>query len=313
MKLRDMVLAVLTSVIWGFGFVAVKFGLESFSAPQLTAVRFLIACLPIVLVPRPTLSWWSIVLIGMTQFTGQFLLLFFAYTQGLPPGLASVTQQMQAVFTVLLAAVFLRDLPTLRQGTGMTIAFAGLALIGLTTGADLKLTALGLALAGACSWAVGNVLVKRTSHVPMFSLVAWCSLIPPLPALLVSSLYDPGLPLLEAVCNASWLSIGAVVYLGALATVVAYATWGYLLQRYATVVVAPFTLLAPCTGILTSAAIFGEVFRPLRYAGMALILGGLAVIVLPAEWLEWLHPSRSSASASGDVSCEGLTEGTSGS
>ena len=36
-------LAVLTSVIWGFAFVAVKFALESFSAPQLTAVRFLIA------------------------------------------------------------------------------------------------------------------------------------------------------------------------------------------------------------------------------------------------------------------------------
>ena len=75
MGLRDMVLAALTSVIWGFGFVAVKFGLESFSAPQLTAVRFLLACLPMVLVPRPTISWWSIALIGMTQFTGQFLLL----------------------------------------------------------------------------------------------------------------------------------------------------------------------------------------------------------------------------------------------
>jgi drug/metabolite transporter (DMT)-like permease len=39
MKARDMVLAALTSIIWGFGFVAIKFGLESFSVPQLTAVR----------------------------------------------------------------------------------------------------------------------------------------------------------------------------------------------------------------------------------------------------------------------------------
>jgi drug/metabolite transporter (DMT)-like permease len=29
--------------------------------------------------------------------------------------------------------------------------------------------------------------------------------------------------------------------------------------------------------------IFGEVFGPMRYAGMALIFGGLAVIVLPAD------------------------------
>jgi O-acetylserine/cysteine efflux transporter len=51
-----MALATLTSVIWGFGFVAIKFGLESFTAPQLTALRFLIACLPVFLVPRPKIS-----------------------------------------------------------------------------------------------------------------------------------------------------------------------------------------------------------------------------------------------------------------
>ena len=286
MKTRDMVLAALTSVIWGFAFIAVKFGLESFSAPQLTAARFLIACLPIFLVPRPKISWLSIVLIGMTLFTGQFLLLFFAYTQGMPPGLASVTQQMQAFFTVLLAAVFLRDVPSLRQCIGMTIAFAGLALIGLTVGSDAKLTSLGLALAGAFSWAVGNVLVKRMSNVPMFPLVVWCSLIPPVPALIFSSVYDQHVRFLEAVFSASWLSIGAVVYLGAVATILAYATWGNLLQRYSAAVVAPFALIAPCTGVLASAVIFGEVFGPMRYIGMALILGGLAVTVLPTE----LHP-----------------------
>jgi O-acetylserine/cysteine efflux transporter len=45
--------------------------------------------------------------------------------------------------------------------------------------------------------------------------------------------------------------------------------------------VAPFALLSPATGILSSALILGEVFGPVRYAGMALILAGLAVIVWP--------------------------------
>jgi O-acetylserine/cysteine efflux transporter len=225
----------------------------------------------------------SIVLIGMTLFAGQFLLLFFAYTQGMPPGLASVSQQMQVFFTVLLAAVFLRDIPSRRQCIGMAIAVAGLALIGLTRGSDLKLTGLGLALAGAFSWAVGNVLVKRASNVPTFPLVVWSSLIPPLPALLVSSVYDRHVPILAAVFSASWRSIGAAVYLGAVATILAYATWGTLLQRYSTGAVAPFAFLAPCTGVLASALIFGEVFGPLRFAGMALILAGLAVTVLSAD------------------------------
>src|SRR5262245_21250477 len=230
-SIRDMVLAAFTSAIWGLGFVAGKIALESFSPPELTAIRFLIACLPAVLVPRPRISWPSVILVGLTLFTGQFLLLFFALAEGLPPGVASVSQQMQAFFTVVLAAVFLRDLPSRRQCGGMAIAFTGLVLIGLTIGTDLTPSGLALGLGAAFSWAVGNLLVKRRPEVPVFPLVVWCSLVPPLPALIVAS--TRGRPrLLDALLQASWLSIGAVVYLGVLATVVAYAAWGYLLQRY---------------------------------------------------------------------------------
>ena len=125
MSARDMALAALTSVIWGFAFVAAKFGLESFSPAQLTAVRFLIACVPVVFVRPPRIPWWSVILIGSTLYTGQFLLLFFAFTHGLPPGVASVTQQLQAFFTVLLAALFLRDRPDRRQCVGLGVALAG--------------------------------------------------------------------------------------------------------------------------------------------------------------------------------------------
>src|SRR5882672_2029589 len=191
MRFRDMALATLTSVIWGFAFVTYKFGLESFSAAQLTAMRFLIAGLPVFFVPRPKLPWSLIVAIGLILFAGQFLLLLLAFALDMPAGLASVTQQTQAVFTVVLAAIFLREFPTLRQGIGMAVAFAGLALIGLTVGADLKPAALGLALGAAASWAVGNILVKCTGNTPVFPLMVWCSLVAPLPVLMFSYLVDP--------------------------------------------------------------------------------------------------------------------------
>jgi O-acetylserine/cysteine efflux transporter len=283
MSIRDMGLAALTSVIWGFAFVTYKFGLESFSAAQLTALRFLVACLPVLLVPRPKLPWSTIVLIGLTLFAGQFLLLFLAFALDMPAGLASVTQQTQAFFTVVLAAVFLREIPTLRQGLGMAVAFAGLALIGLTVGADLRPAALGLALAAATCWAVGNILVKRTGDTPVFPLMVWCSLVAPLPLLILSYLVDPQPSLVAALAHASWRSLATALYLGTLATPIAYGMWSYLLQRYPASVVAPFSLLSPATGILSSALILGEVFGPLRYAGMALILAGLAVIVWPKQ------------------------------
>lgn len=66
-----------------------------------------------------------------------------------------------------------------------------------------------------------------------------------------------------------------------------YAIWGGLLGRYPAVAVAPLALLSPVTGVVASALVFGERFMPLRCAGMALILAGLAVVVLPAGNGPW--------------------------
>jgi O-acetylserine/cysteine efflux transporter len=275
---RDTALAAFVSIVWGLAFVATRFGLEDFTASQLTAFRFLIAATPVFFVARPAVSWRILLAVGATLFAGQFLLLFLAFRHGMPPGLASVTQQSHVFLTVLLAVLLLGERPTARQIAGMTLAAMGLALVGLTVGADLPVTALALALSGALSWAVGNLLMKRIHGVPMLSLVVWCSLVPPLPMLLLSALWgEESLP--SAVVNASWSSLAGAVYLGAAATSV-YAIWGNLLSRYPAAAIAPLALLSPVTGVVASALIFGERFTYLRYAGMALILAGLAVIVL---------------------------------
>lgn len=282
MRVRDMGLAVLTSVIWGFAYVTYKFGLESFSAAQLTVMRFLIACLPVLFVPRPKLGWPTIVLIGLVLFAGQFLLLMLAYALDMPAGLGSVTQQTQAVFTVALAAILMREFPKPRESIGMAVAFVGLGLIALTVGGDLKPAALGLAIAAATCWAIGNMLVKRTGNEPVFALMVWASLVAPWPVLAFSYVVDPQPSLIQAITHASWLSLAVAFYLGVPSTLIGYGLWSYLLQRYPAATVAPFSLLVPATGIISSALILGEQFSPLRLAGVALILAGLAVIVWPA-------------------------------
>ena len=285
MKAAHVMLAVLVAAIWGFAFVATKLGLDSFSPPQLTAIRFLIAALPILFLPRPAISWLWLVGIGLFLFTGQFLLLFFGMALGMPPGLASITMQMQAFFTIGIAAVALRDLPNLRQTLGISVAFLGLVLIAGTVGGNLTYLGLGLTLGGAVSWAVGNVLVKRLDPVEMLPLMVWLSVVPPLPALALSALVDDGPSLFVAAAAASWTSLGAALYLGFVATIFAYAVWGHLLRLYATALVAPFALLAPCTGVVSAAIVFGERFGPLRALGMALILIGLITTVVSPQSL----------------------------
>jgi len=287
MPTRDIALAIFTSVIWGLAFVATKFGLDGFTSAQLVTLRFAIAALPVLVLPRPRVHLGILVAIGLTLFTGQFLFLFFAYAHGIPPGLASVTQQMQVFFTIPLAAIFFADIPTVRQSIGMVVAFCGLALIGLTLDGSFTPAALGFALAASLSWAIGNILVKFAGPVSMVSLMAWASLVAPLPALLLSAVLDGNVDLPSAVAHAPWTAIVSAIYLGTLSTNIAYAAWSHLLTRYSTALVAPFALLVPCTGVIASALIFGERFDAMRYLGMALIVVSLAIIVLPTNPRHW--------------------------
>jgi len=89
----------------------------------------------------------------------------------------------------------------------------------------------------------------------------------------------------------------ATLYLGVVATILAYAIWGRLLRRYPAATVTPFALLVPFVGGYSSALVFGERFGTLRLAGMALVILGLAVIVLP-----WPR-TASRGSAQGAASC----------
>ena len=277
--------------------MATKIGLESFSPPQLTALRFLIAAVPALVLPRPALSWPRLIAIGATLFAGQFLLQFFAIANGLPPGLASLLVQTQALFTIVFAAMALGERPTTRQVLGVAVAFAGLVLIVLTVGQDLTIVGFCLAMGSAISWGLGNVLLKRISEVEMLDLIVWLSLVPPLPALALSLMLDGPAGFPRAVSSASWLAVAAALYLGVVATILAYAIWGRLLRRYPAATVTPFALLVPFVGGYSSALVFGERFGPLRLAGMALVLLGIAVIVLPWDRMMMDKRSRPRGSA----------------
>jgi O-acetylserine/cysteine efflux transporter len=280
-SLRDVALALLVAVLWGLAFVASRVGLDELSPPQLAAARFLVAAAPAVVVARPRVPWPSLLAVGLTLFAGQFLFQFFGIAAGMPPGLASIVVQTQALFTIALAAALLRERPTPRQVTGLLIGVAGLAAIALTVGGDLTPAGFALTLVSAVSFAVGNLLLKRLPAVPAFELAVWLSLVPPVPALLLALALDGPHGIAVSVADVSWRAIGAVIYLGAVATVLAYAIWGDLLRRYPTAAVTPFALLVPFVAAASSALVFGERFGPLRLIGMALVLAGLGVIVLP--------------------------------
>lgn len=79
----------------------------------------------------PRVAWRWVVAVGITLGIMKFGMLFIGMHAGLPPGLASLVLQGQAVFTVLFAAVLLKERARRAQIVGMVIASMGIVLAGL--------------------------------------------------------------------------------------------------------------------------------------------------------------------------------------
>src|SRR5262245_65863379 len=140
--------------MWGLNFTVIRFGLDEFTPFTFATWRFLLAALPVLVVPKPAISWGTLAGIGGLMFGGQFVFLFFAMQAGLPPGLTSVLVQLQGPLTVVLAALFLREHATAGQWLRIAIASLGVVLISRTVEGTANIIAIGLALLSALTWAV---------------------------------------------------------------------------------------------------------------------------------------------------------------
>jgi O-acetylserine/cysteine efflux transporter len=162
----------------------------------LGALRFLLAAFPAVFLLRPPKVPWRLYLAyGMTISVGQFAFLFSAIHLGMPSGLASLVLQSQAFFTMLFAALWLREGWRRSQLAGLVLAACGLALIGSAHGLSMPLTGFLLTIAAASMWAAGNIVtraVARCGPINQLAFVVWASLVPPLPFLALSLLIEGG-------------------------------------------------------------------------------------------------------------------------
>jgi O-acetylserine/cysteine efflux transporter len=285
LKPIHILMAVAVAAIWGFNFVAIRWGLDEFPPILLAALRFSVAALPALVVPRPAVPLALLVAVGAAWFVAQFGLLFLGMQAGMPPGLASVLMQSQVFFTVLFAALALGERPRRRHLAGIAVAAAGVLAIGATVGGeggDMTLLGLALVLTAAACWAVGNIVMRRVGPVEFLPMIVWLSVVAPLPLLALSLAFEGPEAIARSLAAWTWRGLGSTLFQGLVSTIVAYGMWSYLLRLYAATLVAPYSLLVPVFGMFSAALVFGEQFGPLRLLGTALILIGVAVVALPA-------------------------------
>ena len=120
----------------------------------------------------------------------KFGLLFVSLDLGLPVGLSSLLLQLQVIFTIGFAGVVLRERPRREQAAGAAVAFAGLAIIGVDRAASAPVLPFLLILGAAAAWGVTNVMTRMAQPPDPLALLVWASLVPPLPLLGLSLLFE---------------------------------------------------------------------------------------------------------------------------
>lgn len=285
MPWTHLLLALAVVAVWGTNFVVIRHGLDSFAPLAFATLRFAFSALPwMLLIARPAVPWRRLAAFGVLLGVGQFGLLFLAMHGHITPGLASLVVQVQVFFTIGLSLLLYREAVRAYQLVGLACALGGLGLIAAHLDAYVSVLGLTLVLLAALFWACANLVAKSAGRVDMLGFMVWSSAFAVPPLALLSLLLEGPQALIEGVRQASAAAWGAVLWQALGNTLFGYGAWNGLLSRHSAASVAPLALLVPVFGMGASAWWLGEPLPLWKLGAAALVLLGLALIVLWPRW-----------------------------
>ncbi len=286
MSIRHILLALLVVAIWGFNFVVIKITILEMPPFLAAAIRFFLAAFPLILFIKPPKNklgktpWLLIIGFGLTFGFALYALLNFALFVGLPAGLGSLILQVQAFFTMFIAYLILKERPKNIQITGAFIAFFGIGIIAYYRWESANLFPFILAILAAITWAFANIITKLLGKINPFSLAIWGSFFAAIPLFILSFVFEGFNELVKFITEPN-LSLYIMLFFAAYpATILGLAIWNWLLIKYPTSNVAPFSLLVPITGLIFGQILLGETIVLNEIIGGSLVIFGLGVTLL---------------------------------
>ena len=278
------ILLLTLSLLWGGSYLSARIAAPVLPPFTLVLLRCLIAAAALHLVlimsgsrmPTDRRSLIDYAVMGLLNNVIPFALIFYG-TATIGAGLAAILNAVTPVATVLVAHAYTTDdRLTANKLAGVLLGFAGVAvLLGPSALADLggHLLAELACLAATVSYAFSTLWARRfRDRPPMQTATGQMTLssVLVLPLVLVAD--QPWtLPLPGADV------IAAVLFLGLFATALAYVIF-FRIMAVAGSNVMLVTFLVPVSAILLGVAILGETLEPRHWAGMAIIMSGLAAI-----------------------------------
>lgn len=272
--------------IYAVCFVAIKAGL-AFVPPLLFAgLRAEIAGLALlgllVFLRRPVApaspSWPGLAALAFTSTSLAFGGMFLSPGRT-GAGIASVLGNLQPLFVLILAAVFLREALTGAKLVALGVGLVGVTLISLPaiTGPDAYgLPGPLLALGSSASLAVGNVILKVIGdRHDLLTMTAWQLTLGGLPLLALSALVEGGVGV-NLTATFALLLLGLA--LGG--TALPFVVWNHLARHEEIGRLTIFLLLVPVFGVALAGLVFGERLGPLELAGLAAVVGAVGIVSL---------------------------------
>jgi drug/metabolite transporter (DMT)-like permease len=276
-------------VLWGSTFAAMRFAVHTIPPFAMAACRFTLAGAILLAVcalrgrlrvtradlVRAAITGSTLLLLGngMTAWTVQFM----------PTGINSLLLSVSPIWMALIAFVWYREKPTRVAAFGMLLGLAGLALLVRPTSASaIPLWPAALAVLASISWSFGSIYQRRAGRGG--SLVLATAL-----QMLVGGL----LLGLEAALTGEWrafdphaisaLSLGGFLWLVVFGSLVAYSAFLYTMQTASTALASTYAYVNPVVAVILGFVLFGERLTPLETAASAIIIVGVALMMLPAR------------------------------
>jgi drug/metabolite transporter (DMT)-like permease len=272
----------ITVFLWESSFAAIEIALVGYQPGHLALLRFIIASISMLVyavftrMKLPELrDMPAIGLLGLTGFT----IYHVAQNSGqqtISAGTASFLVATAPVFTALLALIFLKERLAVWGWVGISISFLGTAIISFGAGDSFEL-AWGaiLVLIAALSVSIYFVFQKpylqKYSGLQLTTFTIWMGTF-------FMLIYAPGLT--NQISSAPVAATLAVVYLGVLATALAYVLWAYALARVNVSVVTNSLNLLPILSILIAWLWLGEIPTPTALLGGLVTLFGVMLLHL---------------------------------
>ncbi len=266
------------SAIWGSSFLFMAIGLDAFHPGLVTLLRVGFGAMVMFVVSRsrpttfPREDWPALATLALVWIAIP-MTIFPIAQQWIDSGVAGMLNGATPIFTAIISAIILRQLPGKLQLAGLVIGFTGVIAIALPSSGNQPTAALGvlLVLVATVSYAFSSNIVaplqQRHGALAIMARLQWLGVILVLPYGLYGAVNS----------SFAWPSLFATVAVGVLGTGLGFVLMSNLIGRVGPTRATFITYIIPVVALVLGVVFRNEVIAPVAIGGVALVIVGAAL------------------------------------